>query len=132
MDELVKAYDEVYRMTNDDCTTLCNAKTGYTCCSKEYCEIAEQWALEEYGIKLERVSDGPLPFIGSNGCVVPPHLRPLCTLHHCGINCSGYRVKEGGSKDKKWNKRYFHLRDLINSLEMRRMEKCTANGIKTT
>ena len=37
----------------------------------------------ELGVMLNRTDHPRLPFLGENGCVVPPHLRPICTVHVC-------------------------------------------------
>jgi hypothetical protein len=55
-----------------------------------------------------------LPFLETKdktACTVPPHLRPLCTLHHCGINGIGFKLG-----DPEWTKKYFDLRQKIEEL----------------
>lgn len=122
MNELITAYKDVHDLTNGDCKHLCNPNRPYSCCSKEYCDVAKQWAFDEYGIELKVVSNGNLPFVGKDGCVVEPHLRPLCTLHHCDINGFGYRILNGTAEDKIWNDRYEELRHKINMLEIQRTQ----------
>jgi hypothetical protein len=53
--------------------------------------------------------------MGPTGCVVPPHLRPICTVHTCEIN--GVGVKKG---DPKWTEAYFKLRGEIEEEEYKR------------
>jgi hypothetical protein len=50
----------------------------------------------------------PMPFIVDGKCAVPPHFRPLCTLHQCKISGLGF-----DPKDPKWTKRYFDLRERL-------------------
>lgn len=96
-------YQEMYEHTRDECK---GCRVPHACCSLEMCEFSDAFA-QEQGIKIEKV-EGPLPFMGVNGCVVPPHLRPLCTVHTCDIMAFGY--KPG---DQEWTDEYFRLRDLI-------------------
>ena len=51
--------------------------------------------------------------MGPNGCTVPPHLRPTCTIHTCEINSVG--CKKG---DTKWTDKYFELREEIEIIEL--------------
>ena len=44
--------------------------------------------------------------MGPKGCVVPPYLRPLCTLHDCQITNLGL-----DPEDSEYTKQYFDLRD---------------------
>ena len=49
-----------------------------------------------------------LKFMSPTGCVVPPHLRPLCTLHTCDVNGRGFKPN-----DPAWTARYFALREQL-------------------
>jgi hypothetical protein len=71
-----------------------------------YCEIAIEYAAES-GETLQRTDHPTLPLMGPTGCVVAPHLRPLCTLHVCSINGVGH------DKDPVFTEKYFVLRDAI-------------------
>lgn len=62
--------------------------------------MTRSFALETFGIALEG-GTGPLPFIGPNGCTVPPHLRPLCSVHVC----------EAHLGDEAFAEAYFEARD---------------------
>ncbi len=75
-----------------------------------YCSIAEDWS-KERGYPVPEKNPGKLPFMGSNGCVLPPHQRPLCSLHVCVINGLGY-----DPKDPKFTEDYFKLREEIESM----------------
>lgn len=78
-----------------------------SCCSPEYCEFALETA-EEMGETLARTTNPTLPLMGPDGCVAPPHVRPMCTLHVCCINSLGF--KPG---DPEWTKKYFDLREKL-------------------
>jgi len=114
---LVKLWQQMYELTEPECATAC--RLPRTCCSPEYCTMAMQIAKEDWGIDLsDQVQDHPtLPFMGSNGCVLPPHLRPLCTLHTCDINGMGF--KRNPKTDPEWDEKYWKLREEIEELEFK-------------
>jgi hypothetical protein len=58
-----------------------------------------------------------LPFMGNEGCIVPPHLRPVCTSHVCQVCSLGARVTGDKEADFIWNEKYWQLRDEISELE---------------
>lgn len=110
---LEQLYEEMSEHTKGECA---KCRVPRSCCSPEYCEMAAQWAKDEYGIELVRTNHPRLPFMGyangeSIGCTVAPHLRPLCTLHVCSINSIGT------SGNKAWDDRYFNLLDRLMRLE---------------
>lgn len=82
------------------------------CCDKQYCLMAEEYAKDRYGITLPRTDHPTLPFMGPTGCTVAPYLRPICSLHQCGI-CSMGSLKG----DPAWTAEYFRLREAIDTLE---------------
>jgi hypothetical protein len=79
-----------------------------------YCGCAEDYARDEWGVDLTPLkTDHPtLPFMSETGCVVSPHLRPLCTLHTCDMNGLGFK-----KNDFEWTDKYFKLREQIDELE---------------
>lgn len=100
-------FQQMAELTLPECR---KCRVPLSCCSPEYCEMAMVYAKEEYNIELP-VTDHPrLPFMGQTGCTVPPHLRPLCTLHTCKIN------GVGTSGNHEWDKKYFSLREQIDEL----------------
>ena len=76
-----------------------------SCCCKEYCESAKEYA-ESKGVSL-----GELPFLKEGKCIVPPNLRPLCTVHQCIIASLGC-----DPKDDEWTKKYFELREKLEEM----------------
>lgn len=115
--ELIQLYAEMSALTAPECDSAC--RVPHSCCASEYCELAIQWAKEGYGIDLPRVNGEKangevLPLMGANGCTAAPHYRPICTVHTCAI--SGMGCKQG---DPTWTKKYFKLRDKIDSLEFK-------------
>lgn len=113
--DLIELYRQMAELTAPECRSTC--RTPFSCCSPEYCLAAQDWAKLRWGTELTPVNGRstrgePLPFLGPNGCVVPPHMRPMCTLHTCEVNSVG--CKKG---DPQWTARYFELRERIDSLE---------------
>ena len=88
------------------CTPNYCGEIGY-CCSNAYCDLAVE-LLHKAGVKIP-----DYPFNKNGPCTIPPHFRPLCTLHQCRINSIGC-----DPKDPQWTKAYFELRaELESSLE---------------
>jgi len=107
---LTVLYEQMSRLTAPVCAKECRAP--HSCCDAMYCEIAENYAKEE-GVILQRTGHPTLPFMGPEGCTVPPHLRPICTLHVCCINSLGFKPK-----DPEWTKEYFKLRGEIEAIDL--------------
>lgn len=105
--ELVKLYQAMADLTKPKCATC---RIPFSCCDAMYCEFAADLAKRE-GVELQRTNHPKLPFMGPTGCIVPPHLRPMCTMHECRINQFGFTL------DDEWNKKYFKLRNRINAVE---------------
>jgi hypothetical protein len=101
----IRLFREMSELTAPECAGVC--KIPHSCCSPEYCDMVEDMAVES-GVALTRTDHPRLKFMGPHGCIVEPHLRPLCTLHTCDINGLGF--KRG---DAAWTKRYFKLREAI-------------------
>jgi hypothetical protein len=92
----------------------------HSCCSPEYCRIASESVAAQSEPKLVVLkTDHPtLPYMGKDGCVCPPHLRPLCTLHVCSINSFGF-----DPLDEEFTRKYFELRNKIELAAMK-VEVC--------
>jgi hypothetical protein len=118
--KLIDLYVEMAKLTQPLCAGegagACRAP--HSCCSPEYCEMAMERAVE-IGQPLVPTSHPTLPLMGPNGCIAPPHVRPLCTAHVCCINGFGCNPA-----DARWTKRYFALRERICSAEYKE-EKVT-------
>ncbi len=108
---LVVLYQEIADHTKPECARCFNP---YSCCDSMYCNMATEYAEKEWGVDLTPLRTGhdKLPYMGPEGCVVAPHLRPLCALHTCQVNGVGF--KPG---DDVWNEHYFKLREEIEDLE---------------
>lgn len=116
MKSLEELYQEMADMTKPECGK-CNLP--HSCCDEMYCDIAEKTAAER-GITLKRLNNHPnKPFFldKDNNCIVPPHLRSMCTFHTCKIN------NMGTSGDPEWDEKYFKLREEIDNLEYERQFK---------
>ena len=99
----------LFQQMSDHTRPKCESKytVPFSCCDPMGCDMAEEWA-KRHGITLRPTDHPVLKFMGSTGCVVPPHLRPNCTLHNCHISSIGYIPGED-----EWNRRYFDLREEI-------------------
>lgn len=104
-DRMLRLWQEMSDLTAPECAKAC--KIPHSCCSPEYCDMAEEIALAN-DVTLEPTGHPTLKFMGATGCIVPPHLRPLCTLHTCDVNALGAKVG-----DPVWTDRYFDLRDQL-------------------
>lgn len=102
---LIKLFKTMSELTAPECAKTCNVP--HSCCSSEYCDMAQDFINRE-GADVQ-IQDHPiLKYMGPNGCVVPPHLRPLCTLHTCEINSIGFKAG-----DEEFTEEYFRVRGLI-------------------
>ena len=104
MTELERLFREMADLTEPKCAGSC--RRPRSCCSPEYCGMAMDEAAER-GVELRPTGHPTLPLMGPNGCVAPPHLRPLCTLHLCSIAGMGTDPEPG------FDERYFDLRNAI-------------------
>jgi len=118
---LIRFCREMAEHTLEDCENICLSKKygkGIgSCCDSSYCGLAIKYALDFWNTMLQPVDgwepslDGALPLLGPGGCTAAPHLRPLCTVHHCDISGKGF--KPG---DEAWTDKYFRLREKIDRL----------------
>lgn len=100
-------YAEVATLTNPTCTEGFRECSVYKdkpnrCCERKYCEIAKNFAKEKYGIELEPTGHPELLFMGKQGCVVPPHLRPICAIHACSWSY-GHNCLRNEAETKRYN-----------------------------
>jgi hypothetical protein len=105
--KLIQLFQQMSDHTKDRCGECKGVHPVTRCCQPEYCDMARDFAQDEFGVKLEPTGHPTLPFMGEKGCVVAPHLRPLCTLHDCAIN------SRGTTGNGEWDERYFSLRAQI-------------------
>jgi hypothetical protein len=109
---LENLYQEMADMTSPVCENECTIYRDkkYRCCELKYCKLAAKFAKEKYNIELQPTGNPDLLFMSENGCTVPPHLRPICTLHVCPISYAG--VSCIGSSKLRTDE-YFALRKKI-------------------
>lgn len=100
----VAAFANLAALTAPKCA---GCRAAFQCCSAAHCEAARDFALDTFGIRLEE-GEGPLPFLGVNGCTVPPHLRPICAVHVC----------ESHLADEAFAAVYFEAREAAEDLLM--------------
>jgi hypothetical protein len=108
---LIALYAELAAHTEPECASSRCVKP-LSCCAPMYCDLARDFALERWDIRLEPTWHPALPFMGPQGCTVAPHLRPICTAHTCEVNEHG--CKRG---DEGWTNRYFDLTEEIGAIE---------------
>lgn len=56
------------------------------------------------------------------GCIAPPHLRPLCTLHTCDMSGLGFKRDDPLGE---WTDKYFELRNEIDEFEIQIYKKAS-------
>lgn len=95
--KMISVFEALARHTAPKCGQCLAA---HACCNRAQCEDTRNFARQTFGIILEDTGEH-LPFLGPTGCTVPPHLRPLCSVHVC----------EQHLRDDDWTERYFDLRE---------------------
>jgi hypothetical protein len=103
---MTKKHELMWQQMADLTMTKCRQHCHQlgSCCSGVYCEMAAE-AMEKAGVTIP-----PMPFIVDGKCVIPPHFRPLCTVHQCKIQSQGF-----DSDDPVWTDKYFMLREKLAS-----------------
>ncbi len=76
------AYKKLAQITCQKCETCPTGGLQYRCCDTMFCAAVES-DLTSQGIMIEKPNIGGLPYMGENGCVVAPELRPYCTGFVC-------------------------------------------------
>ncbi len=102
---LKRKYEEIAELTRPKCLGEC-PEPG-RCCTPAYCDLAELRA-KEYGRAFPYQGHPTLKFLGEQGCVVPPYLRPLCAVHVCEIH-----LLNGDA----YSEEYFEIREEVCELE---------------
>lgn len=71
----------LYPLTNDACA---RCTKPYSCCRPPFCRAVAA-GLRATGRPVPEPTGHPsgLPFMGERGCIIPPELRPLCTVYAC-------------------------------------------------
>lgn len=108
-EKLIAQFAEMAQFTLKHCGGCWMPKSRpYRCCEKEWCNAAAKWAREKWGVTLVPTDHrSGIPFMSDSGCIVPPHLRPICTVHLCS---SRY------NRDAELTKEYFDHREQLNEL----------------
>lgn len=76
------AFKKLSDLTRQACDGCDHEGKWHRCCGTIFCEQVKK-DLDATGIEIERPGPVGLPYMGPNGCVVPPHLRPVCTGYVC-------------------------------------------------
>jgi len=111
--KLIELYQQMADLTGPVCANTHGdgCMVPHSCCDEIYCNMAMERA-EKNKTPLASTGHPKIPLMGPEGCIAPPYLRPVCTVHVCCINGLGF--KPG---DPIWTKKYFQLRNAINRLE---------------
>ena len=102
-DEEKLLWQEIASLTYEKCQETCPSLGG--CCHGMYCEMAAEF------MKNSGETPPPMPFVVNGRCIIPPHYRPLCSLHQCKMHGMGE-----DDKDLEWTKKYYELRDKLEEL----------------
>jgi len=101
----IETFQAIADLTLEYCRKHC--RNLGSCCEPAYCEMAKEYAAEQ-GVVLEETGR-EIFFLREDGqCVVPPYLRPMCSLHQCDINGLGVFKHDFGLTEK-----YFGLREAL-------------------
>jgi hypothetical protein len=101
IDLLKRKYRRIADITRPRCLEQCHEPGA--CCTPRYCELAQTRA-REFGVRLPEQGHPTLKYMGTQGCVVPPYLRPLCAVHVCD-----YHVM----RDDAFARAYLELREEV-------------------
>lgn len=93
-----------------------SCRLAHACCNTGQCEATLALAKEDFGVDLTplKTNHPTLPFLGATGCVVPPHLRPICSVHVCEKHLEA---------ETPWTNRYWELRDIADDLLWTHLEQ---------
>lgn len=97
---LIPLWDQMYKHTNFQCDG-CKSP----CCNEEYCEVAREYA-NSLGIYPWETTNELFYQADDGKCICPPHLRPICTIHHCRLDSS--------TLSEEWLEKYWEMRDELN------------------
>lgn|SRR6185503_7234658 len=127
MADIPELYRRMAELTLSHCLK-CPTRCATKCCDPDYCAMVPKIANERGEPVPATTGHSTLPYMGPSGCVAPPHLRPLCTLHLCDINSVGFIRKPAdktgrkGPVDLDATNDYFALREEINDAECANVE----------
>jgi hypothetical protein len=77
--DLIDTFAELAAHTLPACGTC---RSPFACCTGAQCEAARDTAKDLFDEDLPQ-GEGPIPFLAEGGCILPPHIRPICAVHVC-------------------------------------------------
>ena len=114
--QLQSLYRRMAELTRPACVErTCHQRaplSEFHCCDEFYCLSALEYATSVWKQEVKPVNEKGLLFMGPNGCVLEPHLRPSCTLHNCSINAFGT------TGNSRFDSTYFQIRRKIELIEL--------------
>jgi hypothetical protein len=114
-DQLKRKYDEIAAYIYSFCKKMgCtpNGKLTGLCCDHFTCDLMQEQAGQKFEIELD--FEKMNTFVNSGHCIVPPHLRPLCSVHAC----ERLQLWAPGFFDK-----WMRMREVIEEMEYRERKK---------
>lgn len=99
----LKQLAEITKAKCGQCPTLPLTR----CCDSDFCNLASQ-EMAAHGFYLPPTDNPVVPYLGPNGCIVPPEYRPGCTL----FVCPGHLAL-----DKEFKAQWGELRDKVKADE---------------
>jgi hypothetical protein len=118
--QLVSLYRDLSEMTKSKCDACPSAKTEpYRCCHKWACDLVKEYASWHWNTELHPTGNPDIPFMGPNGCIVPAHMRPMCTSHVCSID---------DAADPDWKESYLKIKQAIADLEISRQLRVSSTS----
>jgi hypothetical protein len=109
-----KLFQQMYDLTKAKCcgcTKRLRPFNNVGCCNVMYCEMADAYSGEHEPVPVDERVQTDIKYLRADGCILAPHLRPICTVHNCQINSLGFVPGDPG-----WTKRYFKLREKIDAV----------------
>jgi hypothetical protein len=83
-------------------TSAACEKDGFGCCSKFFCKVSEL-EMAALGYHVDKTDNVDIPYMGPDGCVIPPEYRPGCSLYVCPVHL----------KDRKFRREWDRHRQKI-------------------
>jgi hypothetical protein len=111
--KLIQLYRDIAEHTRSACKRTCKFEGRCVDCSDLYGAQAEQFMLTFWKeIPPQHTGSDRCRFLGADGCILAPHFRPICSIHHCSINSLGFLPGDPG-----WTKRYFRIRERVDQMQ---------------
>lgn len=78
----VNAIRSLAKLTGAKCGSCIGGRGRYRCCDDTFCDLVER-GLRAAGHEVPVTGHPEIRFMGENGCVIAPELRPGCSGYVC-------------------------------------------------